>query len=148
MPLQLIISFLLSFYCYKNLLAPRVGQYSFGSVCFKDKCFKVELAKTSAQRDLGLMGRRELDRDAGMFFIFENEGIYPFWMKNTFIPLDIIWIDNNKKIVYISPNVQPCKSLVCPSLIPSGKAKYVLEINAGICKEINLKVGDEIKVSI
>jgi uncharacterized membrane protein (UPF0127 family) len=143
-----IVVFFLSFSFAKNILAPDIKKYSIGSVCFKERCFKVELAETRTQRDRGLMNRKELDRNEGMLFIFEKEGIYPFWMKNTFIPLDIIWIDSNNKIVYIGQNVQPCKSLICPSIVPSGKAKYVLEVNAGICKEINLRVGEEVKLSI
>ena len=94
------------------------------------------------------MYRKELDKNKGMLFIFDKEGIYPFWMKNTLIPLDIIWIDSNDKVVFISQNVQPCKNLICPSIFPTVKAKYVLEVNAGVCQEIGLKVGDELTIDI
>ena len=94
------------------------------------------------------MYRTELDKDKGMLFIFDKEGIYPFWMKNTLIPLDMIWIDSSNKVVFISQNVQPCKSLICPVIIPSASAKYVLEINAGICEELGLKIGDEVEIKI
>lgn len=115
-----------------------------GFVCIRDNCFEVEVAKTEAQRDRGLMNREELGRDKGMFFVFDKEGIYPFWMKNTLIPLDIIWADSNGKIVFISQNVQPCKSLICSSVYPNVKAKYVLEVNAGICESLDIKVGDQV----
>jgi hypothetical protein len=143
--IAVVILICLSFYFAKNLLAPSFQQYAQGSVCIKENCFQVELAKTDAQRDRGLMYRKELDKDKGMLFIFDKEGVYPFWMKNTLIPLDIIWIDSNNKVVFIGQNVQPCKSLICPSITPQAKAKYVLEVNAGVCKEADLKLVDELK---
>lgn len=150
-----VIAVLFLLYSYAGvLLSPVVRQNSTGSVCIgpfgsaqdKKNCFKVELAKTASDISKGLMYRKELGKDNGMLFIFDKEGIYPFWMKNTLIPLDIIWIDKNNKVVFISQNVQPCKSLICPSVVPSAKAKYVLEINAGIAEEISLKLGDELKI--
>ena len=74
-------------------------------------------------------------------------------MANTFIPLDIIWIDENLKIVHINPNTPSCAKTgtitsLCQSYTPSVKARYVLEINGGLCKEIGLKQGDELKLNI
>ncbi len=131
-------------------LAPDKKIYNTSSVCFKENCFKVELAVNEAQRAKGLMNRTELGKDKGMLFIFDKESIYPFWMKNTLIPLDIIWVDSNNKVVFIKENVQPCfpgqgQNLICSSVVPTKSAKYVLEINAGLCQQIGLKVGDELK---
>jgi len=138
----------LVFYPAKIQPSQNPQQDQLGSVCLGGNCFQVELAKTETQREKGLMFREELDKNKGMLFIFDKEGIYPFWMKNTLISLDIIWIDTNSKVVLINQNVQPCKSLICPLIIPSAKAKYVLEINAGLCKEIGLVSGDELKINI
>ena len=132
----------LGFHYAKTVLAPAVNKFQTGSVCFEKNCFQVELATTEAVRDQGLMYRKELNKDKGMLFVFDKEGIYPFWMKNTLIPLDMIWINNSGKVVFMAQNVQPCKSLICPSIIPSGSAKYVLEVNAGVCIETGIKVGD------
>lgn len=143
-----IILIYLSFYFAGIILSPVSQPVAFGQVCINENCFEVEIAKTPAQREKGLMNVKELDKNKGMFFVFEKDGIYPFWMKNTLIPLDMIWIDSNSKVVFISQNVQPCKSLICPNINPLVKAKYVLEINAGLCKEINLRIGDELKLSI
>ena len=118
------------------------------SVCVNGNCFQVELARTETERDRGLMYRTELDKNKGMLFIFDNEGIYPFWMKNTVIPLDMLWIDGNGKVVFIAQNVQPCKTLICPSVFPTGSAKYVLELSAGMCQQFGLKVGDKIDINI
>ncbi|MCX6724122.1 MAG: DUF192 domain-containing protein [Candidatus Staskawiczbacteria bacterium] len=141
----LICSF---FYYAETLIAPAPNQNQLGSVCFNDNCFQVELAKTKAERDRGLMYRKELGKDKGMLFVFDKSGIYPFWMKDTLIPLDMIWIDSNSKVVFIAHNVQPCKSLICPSVFPAARAKYVLEVNSGICQDLGLKLGDVLKISL
>ena len=114
------------------------------TVCIDDDCFFVEIADTQEKRAQGLMNREKMDDDRGMFFIFEEENIYPFWMKNTLIPLDIIWIDSNYEVVYIGENVQPCREEPCPLTTPNDFALYVLEVNAGIVERIGLGVGDKI----
>jgi len=116
-------------------------------VCFKNQCFEVELAKTEEERAKGLMFRKELGENKGMLFVFEKEGIYPFWMKNTFLPLDIIWIGGDFRIVYISKNTPPCeKNLLCPSINPEKTAKYVLEINEGMAEKIGIVEGDKMEI--
>jgi uncharacterized protein len=112
-------------------------------VCFENNCFDLEVAETREQRKQGLMFREKLDPNKGMLFIYQQEAIYPFWMKNTLISLDIIWINKENQVVYISQNNQPCQDNDCFSINPDKKAKYVLEINAGKAAEINLKVGDQ-----
>lgn len=115
-------------------------------ICFKDNCFEVELALTSKQKEKGLMFRKDLSRDKGMLFVYNNEIISSFWMKNVNFPLDIIWISENKEVVFISKNTLPCLTENCPSIKPTEKAKYVLEIKGGISEEIGLKVGDKLEI--
>lgn len=117
-----------------------------GQVCLKHYCFDVELAVTSEQRTHGLKFRRSMDFKKGMLFIFENQEKHGFWMKDTLIALDIIWINQNKEVVFISENAQPCRQNTCPIIKPSQNAKYVLEINGGISREIGLVVGDKISI--
>lgn len=117
-------------------------------VCYKKSCFDVELAKTGNEQRKGLMFRESLDEDKGMLFIFEKEGNYPFWMKNTLIPLDIIWIDSNYTVVFINKNTQPCEDIICDSFDPQRYALYVLEINAGLADKIGLKVGDKVSFNL
>src|SRR3989344_5194996 len=76
-------------------------------VCFKDKCFNVEIADDE-ERTNGLMFRGQMDRDNGMLFIFDKEDKYDFWMKNMNFPLDILWINEDKKVVYIHKDTPPC----------------------------------------
>ena len=115
-------------------------------VCLKNTCFNVEIANTVETRERGLMFRKNLSQNEGMLFIFPEEKIYPFWMKNTLINLDIIWIDQNKEVVFISQNNQPCDTDNCPPINPGAPAKYVLEINAGLAEKIGLKDKDKIEI--
>jgi|WetSurMetagenome_2_1015567.scaffolds.fasta_scaffold08716_8 uncharacterized protein len=110
-------------------------------VCFEENCYAVELAQTDEQRQTGLMGRESLDKDQGMLFVYGEEGIYTFWMKNTLIPLDMIWIDGNGTVVRIVKNAEPCGKEYCPSINPNKKARYVLEINGGEADRIGLVDG-------
>jgi len=126
-----------------------VGFYFFSSneesVCVKERCFEVEIVDNDKERSQGLMFREFLEEDAGMFFVFDSSDLYPFWMKNTLIPLDIIWIDENKEVVYIS-NAVPCEKDPCRNYNPNVEALYVLEVNGGIADEIGLEIGDEVVI--
>ncbi len=113
-------------------------------VCFGDNCFLVELAQTPEEINRGLMFKENLAQNRGMIFIFETSGVYDFWMKNTRIPLDIIWINDKKEVVFIENSAQPCKEDFCPSIGPGREANYVLEINAGLAEKIGLKAGSQL----
>ena len=110
-----------------------------------NNCFNVELAETKEQQAQGLMGRKDLAQDSGIFFVYKEEGIYSFWMKDTLIPLDIIWINKNKEIIHIEKNAQPCKTEPCLRYGPEQKSKYVLEINAGLTEKLNINIGQKIE---
>ena len=119
----------------------------FNEVCVNKTCFEVEIADTSEERQQGLMFRKEMSDESGMFFVFERNGFYPFWMKNTLIPLDIIWIDGARKIVYIAHEVQPCKKTICESYNPEREALYVLEINSGLSEKLGIEVGNDVELN-
>ncbi len=112
-------------------------------VCFNGNCFKVEVVDTPEARQKGLMFRDYLPGDEGMLFVFEEEWIYSFWMKNTLIPLDMIWINSGLEVVHIHENAEPCKEDPCPSINPGVPALYVLEVNAGKARETGLSIGDK-----
>jgi len=113
-----------------------------GKVCFQNNCFHVELAQNPDQWQQGLMFRTHLDKNQGMLFVYPVEETYSFWMKNTLIPLDIIWMSKNKEVVFVKENAQPCGEGVCEPINPPSAAQYVLEVNAGTVQEIGLKTGD------
>lgn len=117
-----------------------------GKICIRENCFEIEIASSIIEKSKGLSGRKSLNKKIGMLFIFRFNARHAFWMKNTLIPLDIIWLDRNLKIVDIKANCEPCKTFFCRSIIPQKSAKYVLEINGGLCKELGIKVGSEAKI--
>ena len=107
---------------------------------------KVETADNVYKQTRGLMYRKHMDDNTGMLFIFDTPAKELFWMKDTLIPLDFVWIGGNMKVVDITANVPPCKADPCKLYMPAYPAKYVLEINAGIANKQSIKVGDELKI--
>ena len=105
----------------------------------------IEIADDEELRAQGLMYRDHLAPGAGMLFFFDEEDEYPFWMKNTRIPLDIIWIDANRRIAHVKHEVPPCHVPDCPSYPPNAKARYVLEIAGGEAVKHGLKEGDVLR---
>ncbi len=117
-------------------------------VCINSNCYEVELARTEKETQIGLMNRSSLAQNKGMLFIFEEEGIYSFWMKNTLIPLDIVWIDDNTEIVDMKSNNRSCTQEPCPLIQTNKKSRYILEINAGQIDEKGLEIGDFVDISM
>lgn len=107
---------------------------------------KAELSVSSKKLAKGLSGRKEMARDTGMLFVFEKEGIHPFWMKDTLIPLDIVFMDSSFTVVDMRKNLQPCNDAVCDKIISTKNFKYALELNSGWTDENNLKIGDKIEL--
>lgn len=101
----------------------------------------IEIADTDYDVQTGLMYRDSMKDNQGMLFVFENEEPRYFYMKNTRIPLDLIYISENKKIVSFQKNAKPFDENSLPSNAP---AKYVLEVNAGLADKWGLNVGDGI----
>ncbi|MGB3775221.1 MAG: DUF192 domain-containing protein [Leeuwenhoekiella sp.] len=101
----------------------------------------IEFAETSYETSTGLMYRDSMEEDQGMLFIFSFPSIHNFYMKNTEIPLDIIYIKANNKIATIAANAEPFSEQSLSSKVP---VQYVLEINGGLTEDWNIKVGDSI----
>jgi uncharacterized membrane protein (UPF0127 family) len=101
----------------------------------------IERAETEVERAQGLMFRKSMDEDKGMLFLFERSEPQSFYMRNTYIPLDIMFVDENNVITTIHENT---KTLNDNSLPSNGPAKYVVEVNGGYAKRHGIKVGDKI----
>ena len=106
------------------------------------KTFNIEIADDEYQTQTGLMYRNSMEDNQGMLFIFPDSEYRYFYMRNTEIPLDIIYIDQNKTIVSIQKNAKPHDETSLPS---EGPAKYVLEINGGLSTQWKLQKGDKIE---
>lgn len=103
-----------------------------------------ELATTSTERARGLMLRQSLAPHRGMLFQFPFSGSHPFWMLRTLIPLDIIWLNRAKEIVFINPDTPPCPESPCPTYGGAVTSKWVLELAAGETARRGLAVGDRL----
>jgi uncharacterized protein len=104
--------------------------------------FQVEIANNDATREHGLMDRRYMAADHGMLFEFDREAPVSFWMKNTYIPLDMIFIAPSGVVTHIAANAEPLSERVIPS---GGPCVAVLELNGGTAASIGLKVGDKVR---
>jgi uncharacterized protein len=104
--------------------------------------FDIEIADTDYETQTGLMHRHSMQNNRGMLFIFPEMSLRSFYMKNTFLPLDIIYLDENKLIVNIQKNAKPLDESSLSSQVP---AQYVFEINAGLTQKWSLKVGDRMQ---
>lgn len=102
----------------------------------------LEIADNDAETTQGLMYRRTMPDSCGMIFIMKEYEPQKFWMKNTYIPLDIVYLDESKKIVTIQANTTPFSEAGVESY---EKAKFVLEVNAGYCKRKGIEKGDVVK---
>ena len=113
----------------------------------KGQRYSVEVADNHDERTRGLMFRDRLDAGTGMLFVHDVEQPLAYWMKNTRIPLDILYFDQDRKLVSVSRGVPPCSlGNRCPNYPSRGAALYVLELNAGVASEIDVRPGDELSI--
>lgn len=140
-PFFLLVIFIAGLIIYTKNLNPKTPE-----VCIQDTCFSIEIADTPEERQRWLMYRQELPELSGMLFVFERTGVFKFWMKDTLIPLDMIWINDQNKIIDIE-EAMPCTQDPCPVYGPEEAALYVLELNKGISKKYGIKIGDTIEIN-
>lgn len=122
------------------------GTLPTGRVELGGREYTVELAVDHPARMRGLMFREELPQDRGMLFVFEREQPLAFWMKNTLIPLDILYFDDSLRLVSISADTPPCRTPYCPNYPSARPARYVLELNAGQARALQLKPGAVLRI--
>jgi hypothetical protein len=108
--------------------------------------YSLEVARTPEEQAQGLMFRESLPEKTGMLFPFGDKGIHQFWMKNTMIPLDMVWMDADGKVLFVSADTPPCKADPCPSYGPDAPAASVLEIAGGMAKKEKVTIGSSIKL--
>ena len=130
----------------QNIFLPKIDKINQNDIKFvkiAGQIVKIELALTHAEQEHGLSGRKNLEEGAGMLFIFLKPQKNYFWMKDMNFPIDIIWIDENFRVVYIQKNILP--SSYPNSFGPTVDNSYVLEVLSGFSEKNNLKIGDSVE---
>ncbi len=135
-----VLPLLLFFGCSKREREPQTSQ-GMTTITVAGHPLKVTVCQTPQSRQRGLMFRKSLPSDEGMLFVFPQEGYYPFWMKNTYIPLSIAFISREGRIIQID-EMEPLN--ITPHT-PLGHILYALETNKGWFKNKGIKVGDEVR---
>jgi len=108
--------------------------------------YAVEVARTPDEQQQGLMYRESLPPKTGMIFVFPDSAPHHFWMKNTMIPLDIVWLDQNGKVIFVSARTPPCRSDPCPTYGPDAPAPTVLEIAGGMAEKEGVRPGTTVEI--
>ena len=106
-----------------------------------EKVIEIEVADTPIKREIGLMFRSTMKSNQGMLFLMETEETQSFWMQNTYLSLDILYVNRHKEVIDIYPNTTPFSTVSLPSAIP---ALYVVEVNAGFCEKYKIGIGTRI----
>jgi uncharacterized membrane protein (UPF0127 family) len=112
------------------------------------KVLQAEVMVRDEDRMMGLMFRPSLPLDRGMIFLFETADFHAIWMKNCKFPIDIVWLDEEKKIVHVAESVPPCKADPCPVYKPLRKALSVIELNAGQARREGAAVGATVRFEV
>lgn len=115
-------------------------------LCIKKHCFDISIANTAEKQEQGLMYIKYMPQNSGMLFVFDKEDRYIFWMKNTLIPLDMIWINKDNKIVDIQ-EATPCITDICQTYAWKEPASYVLEINKWLSKKRGISTWEKVTIS-
>ena len=105
----------------------------------------IEIADSPEERQLGLMNRQSMEEHSGMWFVFDQEYPYAFWMKNTLIPLDMVFVNSNMQIIDIIA-ADPCQKNPCKTYTPQASALYVLEVNQNFTARAGVQIGNRVKV--
>jgi uncharacterized membrane protein (UPF0127 family) len=109
------------------------------------KVLQTEVMVSDQDRQMGLMFRPSLALDHGMLFIFEQPDFHAIWMKNCKFPIDILWLDDQGKVVHVAEKVPPCKAEPCPVYQPLQRASYVVELNAAQARKEKAVVGSRLE---
>ena len=121
--------------------------YKKRTVSYNGARFNVEVADSFRKVSKGLMDHTKLQKNAGMLFIFDRPARIGFWMLNMAFGLDIIWLDDEGRVVHIWEDAKPCSSIFsCRTVTPDKDAKYVLEFNSGTVSRLKVKVGSRFKL--
>ncbi len=131
--------------CSSNTYASR--RLSSDQLCIQQTCMDVEFAITVEERVQGLMFRKSMKASEGMLLVFEESGKHSIWMKNVNFYLDLLWIDEDRKIVHIQKEAPPCVNNPCAQYNPPVESLYVLELLGGSVDRYHFKIGQSLNWS-
>ena len=121
-----------------------------GTIKVDDNVLEVQIADDESKRIRGLMFQEELPYDQGMIFVFDESGVYSLWMLNMQFSLDMIWFDEQGNVVHIETDIPPCETpteiMACQSIVPSGEAKYILEVTAGFVDQFGITKDSKMEI--
>lgn len=145
---MLIVLFVFSVVTF-SFVADQMSNVARGELIFVKRALLInlEIAKTEKQRRTGLMHRDKLVKKSGMLFIFEQENVQRVWMKDTLISLDVIFISAQNKVVSFFKSLKPCKKKDCDIYTSTEKAKYMLEVNAGLIEREGIEIGQKVRLA-
>lgn len=135
-----LVSVLLAYFFFPRSTQNTYEGYALKEVIFEKVSFTLWIADTPTKRSQGLSGITTLADDQGMLFVFSEASNYPFWMKDMLIPLDIIWLNEEKEVVFIKQDAVP--EDYPSSYIPNTNALYVIEVQAGTTARLGIDIGD------
>jgi len=138
---RLFVGSLLFLIAIGGVIAYSVTQSETTHIMIAGILLTVEFAKTSTAQQKGLSGRPSLPNDHGMLFVFDHEDYWGFWMVSMRFPLDIIWFNSARQVVWTEPDLKPCPIYDCPVIMPNVKSMYVLEVNAGFIAAHHITLG-------
>lgn len=116
------------------------------SIEIKGQTYSIEIAEDDASREHGLMDRASMPADHGMLFVFQDDAMRAFWMKNCKFSQDMLFFNAERKLISVQRNVPACTADPCPAYSSGAPARYVLELNAGQADKLGLHPGDELKI--
>ena len=112
------------------------------------RVLQVEVMVKDEDRQMGLMFRPSLPLDHGLLFVFDQVDFHGFWMKNCRFPIDMVWLDEDHRVVHVAEAVPPCKADPCPVYQPLRKAAYVVELNAGQARREKASLGSRLEFAL
>jgi uncharacterized membrane protein (UPF0127 family) len=117
--------------------------------CFKhDVCLELIIAETEEELETGLSKYTTLEENKAMLFKFPKAGVVKVWAKEMKFPIDIIWLNEGERVVHIEEAVLPCTQQVCDIFEPPVSSKYIIELNSGFAKELNIFKGDKVQLKL
>lgn len=153
--IRTIISIVIGFVVLALIIAVIVSLIGGAGAPFKptkkavlgNQTFKVKVAESEKDKEIGLSQTEKLPNDYGMIFTFKEDGFYPFWMRDMKFPIDIIFINDNKVVKVFSNVIPPKEKEALKLYVPDKPSDTVLEINAGLSEKHKIKEGDSINLS-